>query len=55
MSTTDPQDPVTEEVILAVEELIELGFIEVVGIRSDGQWLYGATPAGKKAVQIWGN
>ncbi len=53
MSANESQDPVIEEVTKAIEELVKLGFVEVVGIKPDGQWLYGPTAAGKKAVQIW--
>lgn len=53
MSADESQDSVTDEILNALEELAEMGLIEVVGIKSDGEWLYGPTEAGKKAVQIW--
>lgn len=53
MSADEPQDSVTDEIINAIEDLVEMGLIEVVGIKPDGEWLYGPTEAGKKAVQIW--
>jgi len=55
MSADEPQDPTMEEIFTAVEELVKMGLIEVVGIKTDGEWLYGPTEAGKKAVQIWGD
>lgn len=53
MSANEPQDPVSEEILNAIEDLVKMGLIEVVGIKPDGEWLYGPTEAGKRAVQIW--
>ena len=39
------------EIQQALEELQRLGFVEVVGIKPDGEWLYGATELGVKFVQ----
>lgn len=35
----------------AFESLLEEELIEVVGINSDGEWLYGATEKGRKLYQ----
>ncbi len=40
-------DKIVEE---AINELIRLGLVEVVGIKQNGEWLYGATPRGKSFV-----
>jgi len=53
MSTNDPEKTTKDEIINAIDELVEMGLVEVVGIKSDGEWLYGPTEAGKRAVQIW--
>jgi hypothetical protein len=39
------------EIQQALEELQRLGFVEVVGIKPDGEWLYGATELGVQFVQ----
>ena len=51
MSADESQDSVTDEILNAIEDLVEMGLIEVVGIKPDGEWLYGPTEAGKKAVR----
>lgn len=54
MSTYEPsEDSVDNEIIQALEELIDMGFVEVVGINDRGQWLYGSTEKGKKVVRNW--
>jgi hypothetical protein len=32
----------------ALDELIQLGYVEVIGIDENGEWLYKATDAGIK-------
>ncbi len=53
VSNNEPQDLVSKEILDSINELVEMGLIEVVGNKSDGEWLYGPTDAGKRAVQIW--
>lgn len=43
-----------EAVAEAIEQLVEMGFVEVKGITEDGEWLYGVTEAGEKLVQMDG-
>ena len=40
-----------EEIQEALNELIRLGYIEVVGIMDTGDWLYGPTPKGISFVK----
>jgi hypothetical protein len=40
-----------EQIRQSLEELQRLGFIEVVGIKPDGEWLYGATKLGLDFVK----
>lgn len=40
-----------EDIQEALNELIRLGLIEVVGIRETGEWLYGPTPKGTSFVK----
>jgi hypothetical protein len=55
MSFFEPNDdPVRNEILQNIGELIELGFVEIVGITDDGEWLYGTTQAGKEALRVWG-
>ena len=42
-----------KEIHQTLNELIEMGLVEVIGINDDGEWLYGATPAGKEALELW--
>lgn len=49
----EPQDPVMEEIKQTLGELIDMGMIEIIGINDQGDWLYGATPAGKEALKLW--
>ncbi len=51
----EPSEATSKEVLDALEELTDMGLVEIVGITDDGQWLYGPTDAGKRAVQIWEN
>lgn len=46
-------DPVRDEILQTLEELMGLGFVEIVGINDEGEWLYGTTAAGKEALKIW--
>lgn len=39
-------DEMMEAIKEALEELLLRGYIEIVGIDKDGEWLYQATPAG---------
>lgn len=39
-------DEIMETIKEAVNELLEKGFVEMVGIDENGEWLYRATPAG---------
>jgi len=32
----------------ALEELLQRGFVEVIGIDENGEWLYQATEAGRE-------
>lgn len=36
-----------DEVVEALNQLMEMGLVEVVGINPQGEWLYGLTQAGK--------
>lgn len=54
MNSPESSERHSKEVLDALEELCDMGLIEIVGISNDGEWLYGSTEAGKKAVQIWG-
>lgn len=36
-----------DEVVEALNQLIEMGLVEVVGINPQGEWLYGLTQEGK--------
>lgn len=54
MSMYEPQNPMDAEVIDALSELVDMGFVEIVGINPDGHWLYAATEEGKKAARSWG-
>lgn len=36
-----------DEVIEALNQLIEMGLVEIVGINPQGEWLYGLTQKGK--------
>lgn len=53
MSMYEPQNPFDQEVIDALAELVDMGFVEIVGINPDGHWLYAATEEGKKAARNW--
>ena len=39
-------EQIMEHIKEALEELLSKGYIEVVGIDKNGEWLYKATPAG---------
>lgn len=43
-----------EAVAKAIEQLVEMGFVEVKGITEDGEWLYGVTEAGENLVLMDG-
>ena len=48
---SDNQIPIGEdEIIKSLEEAIKLNLVEVVGITSDGSWLYGATNECRKLL-----
>ena len=48
---SDNQIPLGEdEIIKSLEEAIKLNLVEVVGITSDGSWLYGATNECRKLL-----
>lgn len=53
MSMYEPQNPLDQEVIQALAELVDMGFVEVVGINEEGHWLYAATDEGKKVARNW--
>jgi predicted transcriptional regulator with HTH domain len=44
-------DEAHQEIIKAIESLIEMGLVEVLGINEKGEWLYGATDKGKEVVE----
>lgn len=46
-------DPIDSEIAQALEDLIDMGLVDVVGINEQGQWLYASTDRGKKVVQDW--
>lgn len=35
-----------------LQELCEIGFVEVVGIRDNGDWLYAITDSGRKFLEL---
>jgi hypothetical protein len=41
-----------EQLQEAINELIRLGWAEVVGIKNDGQWLYQITKKGYEMVEL---
>lgn len=53
MSEYQPEVPVDNEIIQALQELSDMGLVEIVGITPDGDWLYASTEAGKKVLDIW--
>lgn len=55
VSTYESSNPENDEVIQALNELMDMGFVEIVGINDEGQWLYGSTEEGKKVVRNWSN
>lgn len=55
MNLNEPSESTEKDILEAIEELVDMGLVEIVGITDDGQWLYGPTDAGKKAVKIWDN
>jgi DNA-binding PadR family transcriptional regulator len=48
-----PNDPIDSEIAQALEDLIDMGLVDVVGINEQGQWLYASTDKGKRVVQDW--
>lgn len=55
MNHYEPSEETSREILDTLEELVDMGLVEIVGITDDGQWLYGPTNAGKRAVQVWDN
>lgn len=55
MSSSKSSRGHSKEIVEALEELTDMGLIEIVGINNDGEWLYASTDAGKRATQIWEN
>jgi len=53
MSEYEPPTPVNNEIVQALQELSDMGLVEIVGITPDGDWLYASTEAGKKVLDIW--
>ena len=41
-----------DELQEALNELIKLGWVEVVGITDDGNWLYGVTNKGLEIAEL---
>ena len=52
MSEYHRQTPEYKEITQALEELADMGLVEIVGIGPDGQWLYGSTEAGKEVLDL---
>ena len=48
MKDFDDYDNEMDLIRQSLDELINMGLIEVVGITPNGQWLYGATELGNK-------
>lgn len=44
----EDEDEIRLQIDQTIEELLHLGFIDVVGINQHGQWLYKATEKGKE-------
>jgi len=44
----EDDDEMRRAITEALEELLQRGFIEVIGIDENGEWLYQATEAGKE-------
>lgn len=42
-----------EELIRELDNLREIGLIEVVGIDDDGEWLYGPTEQGRNLAEAF--
>ena len=42
----DDDDEIMQHIKEALEELTEKGYVEIVGIDENGEWLYQATPEG---------
>lgn len=53
MSDPRPDFPEKKEITQALEELSDMGLIEIVGITPDGDWLYASTEAGKEVLDLW--
>lgn len=46
----DDESALIEIIKSSLEELVELGLIEVVGIEVNGEWRYAATPEGHRFI-----
>jgi hypothetical protein len=55
MSLSDSPFDDDEELIKEINQLREIGLIEVVGIDDDGEWLYGPTEEGKNLAEAFRN
>jgi len=53
MKPRGPDDMNHRELNDALAELYDMGFVEVVGINDDGEWLYASTEEGKRAARNW--
>ena len=49
-SFDDDESALIEIIKSSLEELVELGLIEVVGIEINGEWRYAATPKGHRFI-----
>lgn len=50
---SDHDKEVRKEIVDVLEELLDMGLIEVVGINEKGEWLYQSTEVGKKIIEVW--
>ena len=44
----EDDDEMRRAITEALEELLQRGFVEVIGIDENGEWLYQATEAGRE-------
>jgi predicted transcriptional regulator len=46
----DDESALIEVIKSSLEELVEMGLLEIVGIETNGEWRYAATPKGHKFI-----